>query len=307
MLIILFLIRLVMTNLDSTKSTINTAQPATLAAVPTTIRRLYRGQATQDGAGVSLTRIIGQGSLPRLDPFLMLDEFGSDKPQDYLAGFPPHPHRGFQTVTYMLQGKMGHKDSVGNTGLIEDGGLQWMNAGKGIIHEEMPQQTHGVLRGFQLWVNLPATDKLSAPAYHDIPSENVPEVDFSGGLVRVLAGEYAGVTGAVEAQAVKPQFYDIHFTATTTLSVDTIAKHNGFIFVYEGEVTVQGQTVSKGHLAQLDIESLLTIEAVNDTRLIFVSGEPLNEPIYQYGPFVMNTQAEIDQAMRDYRDGTLTD
>ena len=287
-----------MTNLDVTT---HSTQPSS------SIKQLYRGVATQDGAGVALTRIIGQGSLPRLDPFLMLDEFGSDEPQDYLAGFPPHPHRGFQTVTYMLQGKMGHKDSVGNTGLIEDGGLQWMNAGKGIIHEEMPQQTQGVLRGFQLWVNLPAAQKLSSPAYYDIPSSDVPEVEFLGGLVRVLAGEYKGINGAVVAQAVKPQFYDIHFTSISTLSVDTIPKHNGFIFVYEGQVEIQQQIAEQGQLALLDIHSLLTLKAQAGSRVIFVSGEPINEPVCQYGPFVMNTQAEIDQAMRDYRAGTLTD
>ncbi len=287
-----------MTNLDSTTHS---------TASTTTVKKLYRGQATQDGAGVSLTRIIGQGSLARLDPFLMLDEFGSDQPQDYLAGFPPHPHRGFQTVTYMLQGKMGHKDSVGNSGLIEDGGLQWMNAGKGIIHEEMPQQTHGVLRGFQLWVNLPAAEKLSAPAYYDIPSCEVPEVEFSGGLLRVLAGKYKGINGAVVAQAVKPQFYDIHFSSTTALTVDTIAKHNGFIFVYEGQVEVQEHTIEKGQLALLDMQSSLVVLGQAGARAIFVSGEPINEPVFQYGPFVMNTKDEIDQAMRDYRDGVLTD
>ena len=287
-----------MTNLDVTT---HSTQPSS------SIKQLYRGVATQDGAGVALTRIIGQGILPRLDPFLMLDEFGSDEPQDYLAGFPPHPHRGFQTVTYMLQGKMGHKDSVGNTGLIEDGGLQWMNAGKGIIHEEMPQQTQGVLRGFQLWVNLPAAQKLSSPAYYDIPSSDVPEVEFLGGLVRVLAGEYKGINGAVVAQAVKPQFYDIHFTSTSTLTADTIPKHNGFIFVYEGQVEVQQQIAEQGQLALLDIHSSLTLKAQAGSRVIFVSGEPINEPVCQYGPFVMNTQAEIDQAMRDYRAGTLTD
>ncbi len=272
----------------------------------TKIKQIAKGQATSDGAGVALTRIIGQGSVKRIDPFIMLDEFGSDQPQDYLAGFPSHPHRGFQTVTYMLQGKMGHEDSVGNQGLIEDGGLQWMNAGKGIIHSEMPMQTNGVLRGFQLWVNLPASEKMSPPDYQDIPSGQIPEHIFTDGKVRVLAGEFNGLKGAVTTRAINPQFFDIHFTSSTSLTFDTNKKHNGFLFVYEGQIKVGEQVLMKGELGILAFEDLLLIDAQSNTRLIFVSGEPINEPVAQYGPFVMNTQAEIEQALRDYRDGRLT-
>lgn len=272
----------------------------------TKIKQIAKGRATSDGAGVALTRIIGQGSVPRIDPFIMLDEFGSDEPQDYIAGFPAHPHRGFQTVTYMLQGKMGHQDSMGNQGLIEDGGLQWMNAGKGIIHSEMPMQTNGMLRGFQLWVNLPATDKMSPPGYQDIPSAKIPESEFDGGKVRVLAGEFNGVRGIVNTRAINPQFLDLHFTQSTSLKVDTNNHHNGFIFVYEGEVSVCDKPLVKGELGILSCEDVLLVNAQSNTRLIFVSGELINEPVAQYGPFVMNTQAEVEQAMRDYRDGLLT-
>ena len=203
----------------------------------TAIKQIVEGMAASDGAGVKLKRILGQPILKRLDPFLMLDEFGSEDADDYIAGFPAHPHRGFQTVTYMLTGKMGHKDSVGNEGLIEDGGLQWMNAGRGIIHEEMPKQTQGRMRGFQLWVNLPASDKMSAPAYQDIKSADINEVTLADhSKVRVLAGSFNGTQGAVTTQAVKPQFYDFHLASMNDITFDCFAEHNGFIYVYEGEV-----------------------------------------------------------------------
>ena len=270
------------------------------------IKQIVQGMPASDGAGVKLKRVLGQPLLKRLDPFLMLDEFGSEDAQDYIAGFPQHPHRGFQTVTYMLNGKMGHKDSVGNEGMIEDGGLQWMNAGKGIIHEEMPKQTEGKMRGFQLWVNLPASEKMSAPGYFDIPSRDVPEVDLSEvSLVRVLAGNYKGVEGAVQTQAVKPQFYDFHLAKGETVTLETIASHNGFIYVYEGEVEIAAKNLGKGQLAVIDFGEELELKASDDSKLIFLSGEPINEPVVQYGPFVMNTQDEINQALRDYQTGVL--
>ncbi|GBL03253.1 pirin family protein [Glaciecola sp. KUL10] len=274
----------------------------------TTIKQIVNGMPASDGAGVKLKRVLGQPLLKRLDPFLMLDEFGSEEAQDYIAGFPQHPHRGFQTVTYMLNGKMGHKDSVGNTGIIEDGGLQWMNAGKGIIHEEMPQQTSGKMRGFQLWVNLPADQKMSMPGYQDIPSTEVPEVQLdNGNLVRVLAGEFDSVTGAVTTQAVKPLFLDVHLTASGNQSIELSQDHNGFIYVYEGELTIAGKTLSKGQLGVLDIDGKLAVENnnENEARLIVVTGKPINEPVVQYGPFVMNTEAEINQALSDFRTGAL--
>ena len=272
----------------------------------TTIIQVVEGMATSDGAGVKLKRVLGQPALQRLDPFLMLDEFGSEEAQDYIAGFPKHPHRGFQTVTYMLNGKMGHKDSVGNEGLIEDGGLQWMNAGKGIIHEEMPLQIEGKMRGFQLWVNLPANEKMSEPGYQDIPTANIPELSSdNGSLIRVLAGNYQGQEGAVTTQAVKPQFFDFHLVVNETLTLATQITHNGFLYVYEGEVDVSGKTLNKGQLGVLDFADQLTLQTKNAARAIFVSGEPINEPIVQYGPFVMNTEEEIHQALRDFQQGVL--
>jgi redox-sensitive bicupin YhaK (pirin superfamily) len=274
----------------------------------TTIKQIVNGMPASDGAGVKLKRVLGQPLLKRLDPFLMLDEFGSEEAQDYIAGFPQHPHRGFQTVTYMLNGKMGHKDSVGNTGIIEDGGLQWMNAGKGIIHEEMPQQTSGKMRGFQLWVNLPADQKMSKPGYQDIPSADVPELHFdNGNLVRVLAGEFEAVKGAVTTQAVKPLFLDVHMTSEGNQSIDLSQDHNGFIYVYEGELSVADKKLSKGQLGVLDIDGKLAVENnnENEARFIVVTGKPINEPVVQYGPFVMNTEAEINQALSDFRTGEL--
>lgn len=272
----------------------------------TTIKQVVEGMPTSDGAGVKLKRVLGQPSLQRLDPFLMLDEFGSEQAQDYIAGFPKHPHRGFQTVTYMLNGKMGHKDSVGNEGLIEDGGLQWMNAGKGIIHEEMPLQSEGKMRGFQLWVNLPANEKMSEPGYQDIPTANIPELSSdNGSLIRVLAGNYLGQEGAVTTHGVNPQFFDFHLVANDTLMLATQSTHNGFLYVYEGEVDVSGKTLTKGQLGVLDFAEQLTLKTDEAARAIFVSGEPINEPVVQYGPFVMNTEEEINQALSDFQQGVL--
>lgn len=270
------------------------------------IKQIVQGMPASDGAGVKLKRVLGQPLLRRLDPFLMLDEFGSDDAQDYIGGFPSHPHRGFQTVTYMLNGKMGHKDSVGNKGEIEDGGLQWMNAGRGIIHEEMPQQTEGKMRGFQLWVNLPASDKMSAPGYQDIKSELIAETKVGKtSMARVLAGELNGIQGAVTAQVVKPYFFDLHLAANDEVKLDTINTHNGFIYVYEGEVSIMGKIVVKNQLGVLDFSNCLCIETKGAAKAIFVSGEPIGEPIEQYGPFVMNTAQEINQAVADFQSGKL--
>lgn len=259
-----------------------------------------------DGAGVKINRVIGQPMLQRLDPFLMLDEFGSDSAEDYLAGFPMHPHRGFQTVTYMLNGKMGHKDSAGNKGSIEDGGLQWMNAGRGIIHEEMPQQEEGRMRGFKLWVNLPSIEKMSNPEYEDIPSAEIPEiVHEDGNKVRVLAGNFSGVEGAVRTHAVKPQFFDVHMPRDNAIVIPTIDSHNGFIYIYEGAIKLDGKALNKGELAALDLTQALNILALEQAKLIFVSGEPIDEPVVQYGPFVMNSESEIQQAISDFQSGVL--
>jgi redox-sensitive bicupin YhaK (pirin superfamily) len=271
-----------------------------------TIVQIAEGLDTQDGAGVKLKRIIGQRSLPRLDPFLMLDEFGSDDAQDYIAGFPEHPHRGFQTVTYMLEGKMEHRDSVGNVGLIESGGIQWMNAGKGIIHAEMPKQTEGMMRGFQLWVNLPAAEKMSEPAYQDIPADCVPEVAVSQHIkVKVLSGSFSGVAGPVATQAVKPLFLDIAFAQAGELTIPIEEGHNAFIYCFAGSVQVEGQILRTAQLGVLGEGDELRLSASGSARAILVGGQPIGEPVVQYGPFVMNTQQQIEQALRDFQNGVL--
>lgn len=270
------------------------------------IIQVVEGRATQDGAGVKLARVIGQSALPRLDPFLMLDEFGSDEAQDYIAGFPEHPHRGFQTVTYMLDGKMEHRDSVGNRGVIEPGGAQWMNAGKGIIHSEMPQQTEGKLRGFQLWINLPAEQKFSSPNYQDLSAEQIPEVKLSADTrLRVIAGEYNGVKGAVTTQAVEPSFFDIISAESGSVDFGLDDQFNCFIYVYEGEVNTGEARLRKGQLGVFGKGDALSMTWDEGCQFILVAAKPINEPIVQYGPFVMTTQAQIHEAIRDYQAGRL--
>ena len=276
-----------------------------------TIEKVVTGMPTSDGAGVSLTRIIGQPDLPRLDPFLMLDFFGSDNPGEYIAGFPPHPHRGFQTVTYMLAGKMRHKDSVGNEGVIEAGGIQWMNAGRGIIHEEMPEQEEGLLQGFQLWVNLPAAEKMSAPNYQDIQPDDVPTVRVQDAEVKVLAGEVDGIKGPVKTTAVAPTFLDVVLKSGSA-AIAVKHKEAAFIYVYEGSVIINKDAqstetmVSQGELGVLSGNGQqLCVSAEKQCKFILVSGKPIEEPVVQYGPFVMNTQQEIVQAFNDYQSGSL--
>ena len=275
------------------------------------IEKVVTGMPTSDGAGVSLIRIIGQPDLPRLDPFLMLDFFGSGNPGEYIAGFPPHPHRGFQTVTYMLAGKMRHKDSVGNEGLIEAGGIQWMNAGRGIIHEEMPEQEEGLLQGFQLWVNLPAAEKMSAPNYQDIQPDDVPTVRVQDAEVKVLAGEVDGIKGPVKTTAVAPTFLDVVLKSGSA-AIAVKHKEAAFIYVYEGSVIINKDAqstetmVSQGELGVLSGNGQqLCVSAEKQCKFILVSGKPIEEPVVQYGPFVMNTQQEIVQAFNDYQSGSL--
>ena len=276
-----------------------------------TIEKVVTGMPTSDGAGVSLTRIIGQPDLPRLDPFLMLDFFGSDNPGEYIAGFPPHPHRGFQTVTYMLAGKMRHKDSVGNEGVIDAGGIQWMNAGRGIIHEEMPEQEEGLLQGFQLWVNLPAIEKMSAPNYQDIQPDSVPMAHIQNADVKVLAGAIEGVQGPVKTTAVSPTFLDVALKSGPS-EIAMNSDESAFIYVYEGDVVVnkgdQGNetTLEQGELGVLSQKGTqLCLSTDTECKFIVVSGKPINEPVVQYGPFVMNSQQEIVQAFNDYQSGVL--
>ncbi len=273
------------------------------------VEGLIAGQATSDGAGVKLTRVLTQDLQRRLDPFLMLDAFGSDNPNDYIAGFPDHPHRGFETVTYMIAGRMRHRDSAGHEGLLEGGAVQWMTAGRGVIHSEIPQQTDGVMEGFQLWLNLPARDKMSAPWYRDFKAQDLPRfVTAQGVTVIVIAGESQGVSGAVTRAASAPLYLDLHLPAGSQFEQTLPLQHNAFVYVYRGEVRIAGQTVPTQRMAVLangGAADGVLIEASTDARVLLLAGQPLNEAIAQYGPFVMNTQQEIHQAISDFRAGTL--
>ncbi len=274
-----------------------------------TVERIIRGQAVMDGAGVKINRVLTQPLQRRLDPFLMLDNFGSEQANDYIAGFPDHPHRGFETVTYMLTGRMRHRDSAGNEGLLASGGVQWMTAGRGVIHSEMPEQAEGLMEGFQLWLNLPAKDKMQQPWYKDFQAAEIPVVKTeNGATVRVIAGESQGVAGAVQREVTEPLYIDVELPAGETFSQAIGAGHNAFIYTYRGEVTVDGKAVpaqSMAILANNEGADGVTIKAGPDSRFILLSGKPLNEPIVQYGPFVMNSQAEIFQAVEDFRAGRL--
>ncbi len=287
---------------------------------PRTIERIVRGQPTSDGAGVKLTRVLTQGLQQRLDPFLMLDAFGSDSADDYIGGFPDHPHRGFETVTIMLAGRMRHRDSVGNVGLLEPGSVQWMTAGRGIIHSEMPEQEQGRMAGFQLWVNLAAQDKMSAPAYRDIAPAGVPTFMLDSGVhVRVIAGASHGVAGAVSRPHTEPLCLDITLPAGTSLDTEVPPGHNAFLYCFGGgSVQVGGTGTGEG--APLDSERMAIlanqpsadgvrlhapVTAAAPVRVLLVAGRPLHEPFVQHGPFVMNTVQEIHQAVADYQRGAL--
>ncbi len=272
------------------------------------VERLVAGQATSDGAGVKLTRVLAQPLQRRLDPFLMLDAFGNENPDDYLAGFPDHPHRGFETVTYMIAGRMRHRDSAGHEGLLENGSVQWMTAGRGVIHSEMPEQEEGVMEGFQLWLNLPARDKLCEPWYRDFAAAELPRFTTADGVeVRVIAGASHGVAGAVTRDATAPLYLDVHLPAGTRFAQALPPAHNAFLYVYRGEVAVGGTAVAERRMAILanapQADGVVVEAGAAPARMLLIAGRPLNEPIAQYGPFVMNTQAEIDAALADYRDG----
>lgn len=273
------------------------------------VERLVAGTATSDGAGVKLTRVLTQQLQHRLDPFLMLDAFGSDNPDDYIAGFPDHPHRGFETVTYMIAGRMRHRDSAGHEGLLEGGGVQWMTAGRGVVHSEIPQQEEGVMEGFQLWLNLPGKDKMIAPWYQDFAAADLPRLVTDGGVaLTVIAGESHGLTGAVSRGVTEPLYLDIHLPAGKRFSQPLPADHNAFVYVYRGEVSIAGTSVPKQRMAILANDPLadsVEIEAADEARVLLIAGRPLHEPIAQYGPFVMNTEQEIYQALSDFRDGRL--
>jgi redox-sensitive bicupin YhaK (pirin superfamily) len=272
---------------------------------PRSVERLVAGQATSDGAGVKLTRVLTQPLQRRLDPFLMLDAFGSDNPGDYIAGFPDHPHRGFETVTYMIAGRMRHRDSVGHEGLLQNGGVQWMTAGRGLVHSELPEQEEGRMEGFQLWLNLPARDKMCEPGYRDIPAETIPRFERGGVAVQVIAGESHGVAGAVQRPVTEPLYLDLHFEPGAGFEQPLPDAHNAFVYVYRGALSVGETAVPVQRMAILRNEGdgvrLQAGEA--PTRALLIAGQPLNEPIAQYGPFVMNTQQQLFDAVQDFRAG----
>ncbi|MGH6646873.1 pirin family protein [Aquabacterium sp.] len=276
---------------------------------PRDVERLIAGQATSDGDGVKLTRVLTQPLQRRLDPFLMLDAFGTDNPDDYIGGFPDHPHRGFETVTYMIAGRLRHRDSAGHEGLLQNGGVQWMTAGRGVIHSELPEQDEGRMEGFQLWLNLPAKDKMSAPWYRDIQSADIPEFTTSEGVtVRVIAGASHGVTGAVQREATQPLYLDLHLPEGASFEQPLAAAHNAFIYVYRGELQLGDTVVPPQRMAILKNEADrdgVVLKARTATRALLIAGQPLREPIAQYGPFVMNRNEEIFQAVEDFKAGRL--
>ncbi len=269
------------------------------------VLRLVRGQETSDGAGVSLKRVIGGQALPQVDPFLLFDEFGSDDPSGYIAGFPDHPHRGFETVTYMLDGLMKHRDNKGHEGVIGPGAVQWMTAGSGLIHSEMPQQSEGLMRGFQLWVNLPAKDKMRAPRYQEIPADRFVQHKAAPGVtLKVIAGTVGGVTGPVTDIAIDPVYVDLRLDGGAAHRIDLPAGHQAFAYLFGGTARIGGTDVTAGHLALLDNGDHVAATAGPDgAALVVIAGQPIKEPIARYGPFVMNTREEIEQAFRDYQEG----
>ena len=276
--------------------------------VSRSVTQTLRGMPASDGAGVKLTRVIGQPRLPDLDPFLMLDEFGTDKAEDYIAGFPDHPHRGFETVTYMLDGRMRHKDNHGNEGVLVPGAVQWMTAGRGIVHSEMPEQTEGKMRGFQLWLNLPARDKMTEPNYQEFGPDKLPVVERAGVNVKVIAGQVDGTVGPVRQPATDPTYLDLRIDAGAAFTLPLPVGHSAFIYVYEGSAAVgtgrDAAVIEAQELAVLGDGSEVRVEGrAGRTRAILVAGRPLREPVARYGPFVMNTREEIMQAFSDYQTG----
>ena len=277
---------------------------ATTSSDSRTVLKVVRGRAASDGAGVKLMRVIGGPALPDLDPFLMLDEFRSDEAADYVAGFPDHPHRGFETVTYMLAGRMRHGDHKGNVGLLRPGSVQWMTAGRGIVHSEMPEQEDGLMWGFQLWVNLPARDKMIEPRYQEFAPEAIPEAVFDGARVRVIAGRVGDVEGPVRAVATEPLYVDVALSPNAAFDVPVTAGHAAFAYVFEGAVEIAGKVVNRGELAVLGDGTAVSLKTSGEAgRLILVAGKPLREPVAKYGPFVMNTQQQIREAITDFNEG----
>lgn len=268
------------------------------------IEQRLTGHLGSDGAGVRLRRIVTSELHQRLDPWLMLDEFGSEKADDYIAGFPPHPHRGFETITYMLAGRMEHQDNRGNRGVVEAGGVQWMRAGKGIIHSEMPAQEAGLMRGFQFWLNLPSEQKMSEPDWADIAPKDIPVLAGQGYEVKVIAGKLADLLGPIQREVTQPLILDVVVSEAQTLSFDIPSDYNAYVYVYDGMLNVgnsQLRAPELGVLSQAGDRLVLTAQA--HSRCLVVAGKPLHQPIVAGGPFVMNSEAEIRQAFSDYRAG----
>jgi redox-sensitive bicupin YhaK (pirin superfamily) len=278
------------------------------------LRQVVKGMPTSDGAGVKLRRVIGQPQLPDLDPFLMLDEFGTDRAEDYIAGFPDHPHRGFETVTYMLDGRMRHRDNHGNEGVLVPGSVQWMTAGRGLVHSEMPEQQEGRMRGFQLWLNLPAREKMTAPKYQEFGPERIPVATPARGVtVKVIAGRVNGTTGPISQPATDPTYLDIALEPGADFTQSLPVDYAAFLYVFEGALQVCGSreaSVVRTHeLGVLGEGSDIRLKGVSPgadgkvARAILVAGRPLREPVAKYGPFVMNTREELQQAFEDFQRG----
>lgn len=274
---------------------------------PRSVERLVVGQPTSDGAGVKLTRVLSQGLQRRLDPFLLLDAFATDNPQDYIGGFPDHPHRGFETVTYMIAGRMRHRDSAGHEGLLQNGGVQWMTAGRGVIHSELPEQVDGRMEGFQLWLNLSSKDKMRTPWYRDIQSAEIPVVTTADGVkVRVIAGRSHGIDGAMQREVTEPLYLDLELPAGASFTQALPASRNAFVYVYRGSLRIGDTDVPVQRMAifgnDADCDGVV-MKAAGAARALLISGKPLDESIVQYGPFVMNSKDEILQAVQDYQSG----
>lgn len=285
----------------------DTMSGGTSSSVPRHVQTIVAAEPASDGAGVRLNRSIATATLPDLDPFLLLDEFNTENPDDYIAGFPEHPHRGFETVTYMIDGNMRHRDTSGGEGVLRSGGVQWMTAGRGIVHSEMPEQVDGKMQGFQLWVNLPSRLKMTAPRYQEFAPDEIPEVAAGDGArIRVVAGTHGGVTGPVDGVHGDPVYLDITLPQGASVDQSVPAGHNAFAYVFEGrEAHISGTTVPVRHLAVLGDGDTARLEnqAAEPARLLLVAGAPIGEPIARYGPFVMNTEQEIYQAFRDFQEG----
>ena len=271
------------------------------------LKTVIRSIPASDGAGVKLRRSLGQSDAARLDPFLMLDEFSSEEASDYIAGFPDHPHRGFETVTYILDGHMLHQDHLGNRGDLKSGGVQWMTAGRGIIHSEMPQQDRGRMRGFQLWINLPAKEKMKPAGYRDLQAADIPEVSLAnGGKVRVIAGSHASVSGPITGLTTDATYLDVHLAPGASFEQPVTGGYNVYLYPYEGSLDIGGRRLDSHSGGVLSSEGDVSVTAGNEgARFLLLAGKPIGEPIVQYGPFVMNTREEIQQAIRDYQNGAL--